>query len=157
MDSSAFVSLLVWINRLVLALLLLSGGWTAWIVVQNWGRDQRMNKRRQTRLFAIGSTAVAALVFAGLTIDSHRQFPCLPQSQNITVEVKRGKDVWHANNCRLPYAVRRGRVLRAGPDQDHAAPGCSLPAGLHARSVAVLRREAPRMPRQNLRTPTPPR
>ena len=37
MDSSAFVSLLVWINRLVLALLLLSGGWTAWIVVQNWG------------------------------------------------------------------------------------------------------------------------
>lgn len=36
MDSSAFVSLLVWINRLVLALLLLSGGWTTWIVVQNW-------------------------------------------------------------------------------------------------------------------------
>lgn len=57
-----------------------------------------MNKR-QTRLFAIGSTAVCALVFAGLTIDSHRQFPKLTQSQNITVEVKRGKDVWHANNC----------------------------------------------------------
>jgi len=36
MESSAIVNLLVWINRLVLALLLLSGGWTAWIVVQNW-------------------------------------------------------------------------------------------------------------------------
>ncbi len=57
-----------------------------------------MNKR-QTRLFAIGSTAIATLVFIGLTIDSHRQFPTLTQSQNITVEVTRGKDVWHANNC----------------------------------------------------------
>lgn len=57
-----------------------------------------MNKR-QTRLFAIGSTAVAALVFIGLTIDSHRQFPELTQSQNITPAVTRGKDVWHANNC----------------------------------------------------------
>ena len=57
-----------------------------------------MNKR-QTRLFAIGSTAVAAIVFIGLTIDSHRQFPTLTQSQNITAEVTRGKDVWHANNC----------------------------------------------------------
>ena len=55
--------------------------------------------RRQTRIFAIGSTAVAAAIFIGLTIDSHRQFPQLTQSQNITVEVARGKDVWHANNC----------------------------------------------------------
>ena len=37
MNSSAVVSLLVWINRLVLALLLLAAGWTAWIVVHNWG------------------------------------------------------------------------------------------------------------------------
>lgn len=57
-----------------------------------------MNKR-QTRLFAIGSTAIAALVFVGLTIDSHRQFPKLTNAQNITPEVTRGKDVWHANNC----------------------------------------------------------
>jgi len=57
-----------------------------------------MNKR-QTRFFAIGSTAVAALVFIGMTIDSHRQFPKLTHSQNITAEVSRGKDVWHANNC----------------------------------------------------------
>ena len=57
-----------------------------------------MNKR-QTRLFAIGSTAVAALVFLALTIDSHRQFPKLTNAENITPAVTRGMDVWHANNC----------------------------------------------------------
>ncbi len=57
-----------------------------------------MNKR-QTRMFALGSTALAIVVFIGLTIDSHRQFPELTQAQNITPAVSRGKDVWHANNC----------------------------------------------------------
>lgn len=57
-----------------------------------------MNKR-QARLFAIGSSAVAALAFLGLTIDSHRQFPKLTNAQNITPAVTHGKDVWHKNNC----------------------------------------------------------
>ncbi|MDX3896218.1 c-type cytochrome [Pusillimonas sp.] len=57
-----------------------------------------MNKR-QTRIFAIASTVVASLLFLILTIDSHRQFPKLTSSQNITDEVVRGQDVWHANNC----------------------------------------------------------
>jgi nitric oxide reductase subunit C len=57
-----------------------------------------MNKR-QARLFAIGSTAVAALAFLGLTIDSHRQFPKLTNAQNLTPAVTHGKDVWHKNNC----------------------------------------------------------
>lgn len=57
-----------------------------------------MNKR-QARLFAIGSTGVAALAFLGLTIDSHRQFPQLTNAQNITAAVTHGKDVWHHNNC----------------------------------------------------------
>lgn len=57
-----------------------------------------MNKR-QARFFAFGSTAVAALAFAGLTIDSHRQFPKLTNAQNITPAVTHGKDVWHKNNC----------------------------------------------------------
>jgi nitric oxide reductase subunit C len=57
-----------------------------------------MNKR-QARLFAIGSTALAALVFLGLTIDSHRQFPRLTNAQNITPAVTHGKNVWHKNNC----------------------------------------------------------
>jgi nitric oxide reductase subunit C len=57
-----------------------------------------MNKR-QARLFAIGATALSALAFLGLTLDSHRQFPKLTQSQNLTPQVLRGKDVWHENNC----------------------------------------------------------
>ena len=57
-----------------------------------------MNKR-QTRLFAIGSTAVATLAFLGLTVDSHRQFPTLTNAQNITAAVKSGQDVWHKYNC----------------------------------------------------------
>lgn len=57
-----------------------------------------MNKR-QTRLFAIVSTAIASLVFIGLTIDSHRQFPTLTNAQNITPAVRSGQDVWHKYNC----------------------------------------------------------
>ena len=57
-----------------------------------------MNKR-QARLFAIGSTLVAALAFLGLTIDSHRQFPKLTNAQKITPAVAHGKDVWHRKNC----------------------------------------------------------
>lgn len=57
-----------------------------------------MNKR-QTRLFAIISTAVAVVVFLGMTLDSHRQFPKLTNAQNITPAVVAGQDVWHRNNC----------------------------------------------------------
>jgi nitric oxide reductase subunit C len=57
-----------------------------------------MNKR-QTRLFAIVSTAIAAIAFIGMTIDSHRQFPKLTNAQNITPAVKAGQDVWHKYNC----------------------------------------------------------
>jgi nitric oxide reductase subunit C len=57
-----------------------------------------MNKR-QARLFAIGSTVVAAVAFLGLTLDSHRQFGRLTNADKITPQVTRGKDVWHENNC----------------------------------------------------------
>ena len=57
-----------------------------------------MNKR-QTRLFAIGSTAVAAVAFIGMTIDSHRQFPKLTNEAQMTPQVIAGKDVWHKYNC----------------------------------------------------------
>jgi nitric oxide reductase subunit C len=40
---------------------------------------------------------VAALVFIGLTIDSHRQFPKRPMKK-LTPQY-RGKDVWHKYNC----------------------------------------------------------
>lgn len=54
---------------------------------------------RQARFFAIGSTGVAALVFLGLTLDSHRQFGELTHAENITPQVTHGKDVWHKYNC----------------------------------------------------------
>lgn len=57
-----------------------------------------MNKR-QTRLFAIGGSVLAGLLFLGMTIDSHRQFPKLTNAQAITPEVELGNNVWHANNC----------------------------------------------------------
>lgn len=54
---------------------------------------------RQARIFAWGSTIVAAVVFLGLTLDSHRQFPDLTNAQNISPQVTHGKDVWHKYNC----------------------------------------------------------
>jgi nitric oxide reductase subunit C len=54
---------------------------------------------RQARHFAIASTAIAALIFLVMTIDSHRQFPQLTNAENITPEVTHGMDVWHENNC----------------------------------------------------------
>lgn len=57
-----------------------------------------MNKRH-TRLFAIASTGIAALIFLVLTVDTHRQFPTLTNTDALTEEVVRGQNVWHANNC----------------------------------------------------------
>jgi nitric oxide reductase subunit C len=57
-----------------------------------------MNKR-QSRMFAIACTGIAALVFLVLTVDSHRQFGRLTNAQNITPAVRAGQDVWHDNNC----------------------------------------------------------
>ena len=54
---------------------------------------------RQARHFAVASTAIAALIFLILTVDSHRQFPRLTNAESITSEVVHGKDVWHENNC----------------------------------------------------------
>jgi len=55
--------------------------------------------KRQSRLFAIGSTALAVVLFLGMTLDSHRQFGKLTNADKITPAVTHGKDVWHANNC----------------------------------------------------------
>ena len=55
--------------------------------------------KRHTRLFFIGGTLLFAAIFAGLTIDSHRQFGELTNAENITEEVIEGKHVWHRQNC----------------------------------------------------------
>jgi nitric oxide reductase subunit C len=55
--------------------------------------------KRQTRAFFLGSTGLFSLIFLALTIDSHRQFPGLTHSDQITPEVIAGKHVWHRKNC----------------------------------------------------------
>ena len=57
-----------------------------------------MNKK-QTRLFAIGSSMIAAAAFIGLTIDSHLHFDTLTHADKITTAVTLGDHVWHKNNC----------------------------------------------------------
>ncbi len=55
--------------------------------------------KRQTRAFFLGSTGVFSLIFLALTVDSHRQFPKLTHSDQITPDVIAGKHVWHRKNC----------------------------------------------------------
>lgn len=57
-----------------------------------------MNKR-QSRIFAIVATGLAAVAFLGLTLYSHARFDDLTNAQDITPEVTQGKDVWHKYNC----------------------------------------------------------
>ena len=55
--------------------------------------------KRQTRLFFLGGTFVFTAIFIALTVDSHRQFATLTNSEDITEDVIEGKHVWHRENC----------------------------------------------------------
>jgi nitric oxide reductase subunit C len=55
--------------------------------------------KRSARLFFAVSTAISALVFLGLTVDSHRKIPALTNASAIDPSVIAGKNVWHRNNC----------------------------------------------------------
>ena len=55
--------------------------------------------KRQAKLFFFASTAVFAVVFVGLTVDTHRRVPGLTHADRITGAVLVGKDVWHARDC----------------------------------------------------------
>jgi nitric oxide reductase subunit C len=55
--------------------------------------------KRQTRLFFLGSTLVFALIFIGLTLDTHRQITTLTNADQLTADVVAGKRVWHEKNC----------------------------------------------------------
>ena len=57
-----------------------------------------MTKRGARRFFVV-STALSALIFTVLTIDSHRQFPRLTNAAAIDEHVLAGKHVWHRRNC----------------------------------------------------------
>jgi nitric oxide reductase subunit C len=55
--------------------------------------------KRSARLFFGVSTAICALIFLGLTIDTHRRIPALTNEQALNPTVIAGKDVWHRYNC----------------------------------------------------------
>jgi nitric oxide reductase subunit C len=55
--------------------------------------------RRQTRIFFVAGTAIFALIFIALTIDSHMKFGELTHADAITPAVIEGKHVWHRKNC----------------------------------------------------------
>jgi len=55
--------------------------------------------KRGARLFFFICTLLSALIFAILTIDSHRQFPKLTNAAAIDERVIAGKHVWHRQNC----------------------------------------------------------
>ena len=55
--------------------------------------------KRQAAWFFVGVTAVFGLVFVGLTVHSHTRFGELTNSEALTEEVERGKEVWHRKNC----------------------------------------------------------
>jgi nitric oxide reductase subunit C len=57
-----------------------------------------MNKR-QTRTFFYASSGIFALIFLGLTIDTHRQVPKLTNAAALTPDVIEGKHIWHRKNC----------------------------------------------------------
>jgi len=55
--------------------------------------------KRSTRAFFVASTAVCALIFLALTIDTHRKIPALTNQDALDAMVVAGKDVWHRYNC----------------------------------------------------------
>jgi nitric oxide reductase subunit C len=55
--------------------------------------------KRQTRAFFYAGTGLFTIVFLALTVDSHRQFGKLTNSDAITPQVVAGKHVWHKKNC----------------------------------------------------------
>ena len=55
--------------------------------------------KRQTRFFFLSSSLFFAVVFVGLTIDSHRQFGALTHADQLTPDVIAGKRVWHEKDC----------------------------------------------------------
>jgi nitric oxide reductase subunit C len=57
-----------------------------------------MNKR-QTRAFFYAGTGICAIVFLGMTVDTHRQIPKLTNEAKLTPDVIQGKHIWHKKDC----------------------------------------------------------
>ena len=57
-----------------------------------------MNKRQTRSFFYVGS-GLCALLFLGMTVDTHRQIPKLTNEATLTPDVIQGKHIWHRKNC----------------------------------------------------------
>ena len=80
-----------------------------------------MNKR-QTRLFAIASTAVAASPSWGSRSTATGSSDELTNADELTPQVHSGQGrLAQVQLHQLPHAVRRRRLLRARPHEDHAS------------------------------------
>lgn len=55
--------------------------------------------KRGARMFFVAGTAISALIFLALTVDSHRKIPALTNAAAIDATVIAGKHVWHRYNC----------------------------------------------------------
>jgi nitric oxide reductase subunit C len=58
-----------------------------------------MLTKAATRAFFFGGTALFALVFVGLTVQTHSTLAERTHPENLTDEVRRGLAVWGRNNC----------------------------------------------------------
>ena len=101
--------------------------------------------KRQTRAFFLGSTGLFSLIFVGLTIDAHRQFPKLKHSDQITADVIAGKHVH--SSVRAMVVPGSTSVKRAAEDDGLDAvfnaagfewrnAGCSMCLGMNPDILA---------------------
>ena len=74
-----------------------------------------MFTKRQTRAFFYGGSGLCALLFLGMTVDTHRQVPKLTNEANNTPEVIAGKHVWHRKDC-INCHTLLGEGAYYGPD-----------------------------------------
>lgn len=58
-----------------------------------------MFSRSQAKMFFIVGTAISSIAFIGLTVDTIRQVPHQTNQNNLTPQVKMGKDLWDVSNC----------------------------------------------------------
>lgn len=58
-----------------------------------------MLSKSQAKAFFVGGTAMFTAIFLYLTVDTMYKVPEQTRSQNISEEVKRGKELWDKNNC----------------------------------------------------------
>lgn len=57
-----------------------------------------MNKRQTRTFFYVGS-GLCAILFLGMTLDTHRQMPKLTNEAKLTHDVVQGERIWHQKDC----------------------------------------------------------